>query len=170
MEDSENQLVDNLEDSSENGDKMIFISSSEVNKQDDDSAEIEDDDETEEEDELEESTNDEINDAKENDDNVAAESSVVETIEKNTPKPVAKKTKKKDKGNTLQNQWNNLNSENSFFFVCVYVEEEGGILDLVVSAFTGEDDDESEKTKTEVRYFKLVWFMVIVRIILSYRL
>lgn len=155
MEDSENQLVDNLEDSSENGDKMIFISSSEVNKQDDDSAEIEDDDETEEEDELEESTNDEINDAKENDDNVAAESSVVETIEKNTPKPVAKKTKKKDKGNILRNWWNNLNSD----FFCVCVEEEGGILDLVVSALTGEDDDESEKTKTEVRYFKLVWFM-----------
>lgn len=120
MEDSENQLVDNLEDSSENGDKMIFISSSEVNKQDDDSAEIEDDDETEEEDELEESTNDEINDAKENDDNVAAESSVVETIEKNTPKPVAKKTKKKDKGNILRNQWNNLNSEFFiFFFLCM---------------------------------------------------
>lgn len=39
------------------------------------------------------------------------------------------------------------------FFFCVYVEEEGGILDLVVSAFTGEgeDDDESDKTKTEVR-------------------
>lgn len=117
MEDSENQLVDNLEDSSENGDKMIFISSSEVNKQDD-SAEIEDDDETEEEDDLEESSIDEINDAKENDDNVAAESSVVETIEKNTPKPVAKKTKKKDKGNIIQIQWNYLNSENSFF-VCM---------------------------------------------------
>lgn len=48
-----------------------------------------------------------------------------------------------------------------FFFLCVSIEEEeGGILDLVVSALTGEDDDESEKTKTEVRYFKLVWLMV----------
>lgn len=28
--------------------------------------------------------------------------------------------------------------------------EEEGILDFVVSAFTGEDDDENEKTKTEV--------------------
>lgn len=30
------------------------------------------------------------------------------------------------------------------------VEEEGGILDLVVSAITGDDDDDNEKTKPEV--------------------
>lgn len=151
MEDSENQLVDNLEDSSENGDKMIFISSSE--KQQDDSAEIVDDEEEEGEDEsLDESLNDEeINDAKENDDNVAAESSVVETIEKNTPKPVAKKTKKKDKGNKFaKSKWAKY-----IFNILLIAEEEGGILDLVVSAFTGEDD-ESEKTKTEVRHIKLI--------------
>lgn len=98
MEESENQLVDNLEDSGESGDNMIIVSSSEDNKQqddDDDDAEIVLDDEDAA---LGESLGDEVNDAKENDDNVAAESSVVETVDKNPPKPVTKKTKKKDKG------------------------------------------------------------------------
>lgn len=126
MEESENQLVDTLDDSAESGDNMIIVASSEDNKQDD-----------EEESPLEDESNqeelaDDVNDAKENDDNVGAESSVVETVEKDAPKPVQKKTKKKNK-------------------------EEAGILDLVVSAFTGDDDEETEATKTEVvtipRYF-----------------
>lgn len=34
--------------------------------------------------------------------------------------------------------------------VVFYVEEESGILDLVVSAITGDDGEEDDKTKTEV--------------------
>lgn len=101
MEESENQLVDNLEDSEESGDNMIIVSSSEDNKQQQDQEEEEEDEELVLDDEdatLGESLGDEVNDAKENDDNIAAGSSVVETVEKNTPKPVTKKTKKKDKG------------------------------------------------------------------------
>lgn len=98
MEESENQLIDNLDDSEE-GD-MIMVSSSEQNKEQDD--ESEDGEELEEGGEVELS-NDEANDAKENDDNVPAESEVVETVDKKTPKPVQKKTKKKDKGKPIGN-------------------------------------------------------------------
>lgn len=100
MEESENQLVDNLEDSEESGDNMIIVSSSEDNKQQQDQEEEEDEEFVldDEDATLGESLGDEVNDAKENDDNIAAESGVVETVEKNTPKPVTKKTKKKDKG------------------------------------------------------------------------
>lgn len=115
MEESENQLVDNLEDSEESGDNMIIVSSSEDNKQQQDE-EDEEDDEIVLDDEdatLGESLGEEVNDAKENDDNVAAESNVAETVEKAPVKPVTKKTKKKDKGKHLRE---NANDENSKLF------------------------------------------------------
>lgn len=96
MEESENQLVDNLDDSEESADNMIIVSSSEDQKADEDDDEallLEDEDAA-----LGETLGEEVNDAKENDDNVAAESDVVDTaVEKETSKPV-KKTKKKEKG------------------------------------------------------------------------
>lgn len=97
MEESENQLVDNLDDSGESD--MIMVSSAEQEKdeladsENGEEIEIEDDESPKEEDD------DELNDAKDNDDNVAAESEVVETVvDKKTPKPAQKKPKKKDKG------------------------------------------------------------------------
>lgn len=102
MEESENQLVEGLDDEpeSESGDNMIIISSSDDNKQidetgEDDLGELPADDESN----LGETPNEEVNDAKESgtEDNETAESSVVEVIEK-APEPELKKPlKKKDK-------------------------------------------------------------------------
>lgn len=99
MEESENQLVNNLDDSEESGDNMIIVSSSEDNKQDDEEGEeiVLDDEDADLAESLSEDGED-VNDAKENDDSVAAESNISETVEKNPPKPAKKATKKKDKG------------------------------------------------------------------------
>lgn len=167
MEESENHLVDNMDDSEENADNMIIVSNSEDSKQDDEEIDDNDDDAFEDEEAaLGESHDEEVNDAKENDDNVAAESSVVETVEKLKPKPLTKKTKKKDKGNRdfrkSSNKLLNAASSNdhvnfeSHFFLST---EEEGILDLVVSAITGTDDDEDDKTKIEVKIIDFRSFM-----------
>lgn len=126
MEESENQLVESLDDDNEKED-MIFIASSEdEQKNDEDGGDLEvlaDDEDTS----LIESIVDSENDAKESgsDDNVAAESTVVETVDKETvpAKKPAKKNKNKD-------------------------SEDEGILDLVAS-YLGEDETE-DQTKTEV--------------------
>lgn len=101
MEESENQLVENLDESGETD--MIMVSSTELEKDEQDDSEngeeieIEDEESAKEEDES-------SNDAKDqSEDNVAAESEVVETVvDKKTPqKSAQKKTKKKDKGKLL---------------------------------------------------------------------
>lgn len=126
MEETENQLVESLNDDNEKED-MIFISSSDGQKGDDDLEALVDDEDTS----LVESIVDNENDAKENgsDDNVAAESDVVETVDKAPAKKPAKKNKNKD-------------------------DEDEGILDLVASYLSGETD-ENEKTKTDVSSFFL---------------
>lgn len=110
MEESENEMVNNLDESEESVD-MIMVASSENSKKDeeilegdheaDEEGEVSADEEEEEESELQ---SDDANDAKDNDDNVPAESEVVEeTVVKKSPKPVQKKTKKKDKGKQIDN-------------------------------------------------------------------
>lgn len=100
MEESENQLVDNLDESGEND--MIMVSSSEVEKAE--QADSENGEEIEIEDDESAKEDEEQNDAKEqSEDNEAAESEVVETVvDKKTPqKSAQKKTKKKEKGKSL---------------------------------------------------------------------
>lgn len=122
MEESENQLVDNLDDSGE--DDVIMVSSSELEKdaQADDSEngeeiEIEDDESAKEEDDT-------SNDAKDqSEDNVAAESEVVETVvDKKTPNKAAqKKTKKKDKGKLLVAQYKQIQTHGeSNAMICIW--------------------------------------------------
>lgn len=112
MEESENEMVNNLDESEESVD-MIMVASSENSKKDEEilegdlEAEEEGDVSAADEEEEEESElqSDDANDAKDNDDNVPAESEVVEeTVVKKSPKPVQKKTKKtKDKGKQIDN-------------------------------------------------------------------
>lgn len=123
MEESENQMVEGLDDDNENEDKnFIQVSSSEEGlKADDGDIELVADDE----DASLADTVESESDPKENGaDNVAAESEVVETVTKAAKKP-AKKNKDK--------------------------EEEGGLIEGIVSALIDDtDDDKEEATKTEV--------------------
>lgn len=109
MEESENEMVNNL-DESEEGIDMIMVASSENSKKDEEIVEddLEGDEEGEttadEEEEETELQSEDANDAKDNDDNVPAESEVVEqTVVKKSPKPLQKKTKKKEKGKQIHN-------------------------------------------------------------------
>lgn len=120
MEESENIMVEGLDDDNENEDKnFIQVSSSEEGlKADDGEMDLVADDEDAS---LADAVENESDPKESGSDNIAAESQVVETVTKATKKP-AKKNKDKE-------------------------EEEGGLIEGIVSALI---DDSDDATKTEV--------------------